>query len=292
MLVSGLLQPLLYTMDLKYAGYKSKTAPFECSSLSPRHIRLAFSLVLPLCAIHYSPQLHVSFPRTMDAQTLATLGEQHPSLQCLTPDSAEYSSLREAFKTSNASPQAILCPRNVEEVSSIIRAANKCGTSVTVRSGGHDLYARSYQDGVICVDMRKIDQVVVHPDQKTAIVGGGALTETVETALAKEGLITPFGAVGSVGYVGWASGAGYGCLSPQWGLGIDQILGAEVVTATGDVVQADTEMLTGIRGAGGNFGVIVSLRIKVYRLKSVRIPYDKCKHCGQANIPCSFLLDF
>lgn len=72
-----------------------------------------------------------------------------------------------------------------------------------------------------------------------------------------------------MGYVGWATLGGYGPFSTSHGLGADQIVSAKVVNAKGELVEADSELLQGIRGGGGIFGVIVELTIKVYPLKEV-----------------------
>jgi FAD/FMN-containing dehydrogenase len=80
------------------------------------------------------------------------------------------------------------------------------------------------------------------------------------------------GTIASVGYVGWATLGGYGPFSALYGLGADQIVGAKIVNATGELVVANDQMLRGIRGGGGIFGVIVELTIKVYPLKEVSCP--------------------
>jgi FAD/FMN-containing dehydrogenase len=111
--------------------------------------------------------------------------------------------------------------------------------------------------------------VAVAADRQSATVGGGILFQDLATKLWHEGLATPVGTIPSVGYVGWAIYGGYGPLSGHWGLGVDQIIGATVVNADGDIVKADETLLKGIRGVGGVFGVIVDLTIKVYPLRSV-----------------------
>lgn len=74
-----------------------------------------------------------------------------------------------------------------------------------------------------------------------------------------------------MGYVGWSTLGGYGPFSACHGLGVDQIIGAKVVNAKGEVVDADDEMLMAIRGAGGTLGIIVELTIKVYPSGNVSI---------------------
>lgn len=77
------------------------------------------------------------------------------------------------------------------------------------------------------------------------------------------------GTVASVGYTGWATLGGYGPLTSHYGLGVDQIIGAKIVNARGEVQDADEELLVGIRGGGGSLGIIAELIIKVYPINKV-----------------------
>ena len=77
------------------------------------------------------------------------------------------------------------------------------------------------------------------------------------------------GTIASVGYTGWATLGGYGPLTSHYGMGVDQILGAKIVNANGEIRDADEEMIVGIRGAGGSLGIIVELTIKVYPISTV-----------------------
>lgn len=67
--------------------------------------------------------------------------------------------------------------------------------------------------------------------------------------------------------MGWSTAGGYGPFSSLYGPGVDQIVGAKLVDSKGELVDASEELLKGIRGAGGIFGVIVELTIKVFPLK-------------------------
>lgn len=77
------------------------------------------------------------------------------------------------------------------------------------------------------------------------------------------------GTIASVGYVGWSTLGGYGPLTSHYGLGVDQILGAKIVNASGEVQTANEEILVGIRGGGGSLGIITELTIKVYPVPKV-----------------------
>ena len=211
-----------------------------------------------------------SFSQESGKALLAELASAVPGLPVITPASSEYRSLRAAYQLENQTePLAIVRPRTAEDVAAVIPLAHTHGVKITVRSGGHDIFGRSFAEGAIAIDMRPLNAVHVSEDRKTARIGGGTLMGGLLEALAKFHLITPFGSVPSVGYVGWATLGGYGQLSPHYGLGVDQIVEAKIANSKGEVVDADREMLKGIRGAGGNFGVIVELTIKVYPLKNL-----------------------
>jgi FAD/FMN-containing dehydrogenase len=121
-------------------------------------------------------------------------------------------------------------------------------------------------EGAIVIDTRDINFVRVAEDRRTATIGAGLIMRDLVQKLDAEGLLTPVGNISLVGYVGWATLGGYGPMQHGLGLGIEQIVGAELVTATGDVVTIgeEDERLEGLRGLSGNLGVIAALKIKVY----------------------------
>ena len=202
------------------------------------------------------------------------LGEylaHHPRITYVTPSSANYTAQRETYIADNSAvPLAIVRPQNAEDVAALVSFSKANDIDFVVRSGGHDLYGRSEVDGALTIDMRDINFVDTNSTSKNesvAKIGGGILMFDLATKLSKYDLATAFGSIASVGYVGWSTYGGYGGFSPHYGLGVDQIIGAKIVNAGGEVVDANPAVLKGIRGAGGNFGVIVELTIKVYHLK-------------------------
>jgi FAD/FMN-containing dehydrogenase len=122
-----------------------------------------------------------------------------------------------------------------------------------------------------------LKHVNIVDDGQAAIVGGEIISQDLANALGATGYATPFGNSASVGYVGWATHGGYGPFTGIFVLGVDQIVGARVVNYQGSVIDADDELLYGIRGAGSAFGVIVSLKIRVYKLEKVH-QYCDCEH--------------
>ncbi|GAP93091.1 putative d-lactate dehydrogenase protein [Rosellinia necatrix] len=206
----------------------------------------------------------------MASNVTAALAALHPDLPLLTPSDANFEVTRACFAKRDADvPFAIARPQNVQHVQALVQYCTKNAVDFVVRGGGHDCAGRSQVAGTLSIDLRDIKHVSVSADQKTATVGGGILFRDLAKELDSRGLITPVGTVASVGYVGWATLGGYGPFSTSHGLGVDQIVAAKVVNPKGELVEADAELLRGIRGGGGIFGVIVELTIKVYPLKEL-----------------------
>lgn len=200
---------------------------------------------------------------------IATLNQSIPGLEVLVPSSPLYAAVRETYIIDNATtPLAIVRPQNADQVAEVVLYAVRHNLPISVRGGGHELFGRSVVTGALTIDMRDIKYVNVLPGNQLAQIGGGAITVDWAVALAKYGLVSPFSTVTSLG-LGWNMIGGYSLFSGHYGMGVDQIVGAKVVTWDGQVVEADADMLFGIRGAVGNFGVVVELTIKVYPLKTV-----------------------
>ncbi|KAH8652359.1 hypothetical protein BX600DRAFT_472407 [Xylariales sp. PMI_506] len=194
---------------------------------------------------------------------------EHPTIRLITPDTADWDAVRKCFLIRPAVPSAITRPQSSDDVSALVRFCIANNVDFNIRTGGHDCDGRTQVAGALVIDMRDINYVHVDEGKATARVGGGVLLGGLAAALGEHGLITSSGTVASVGYVGWATLGGYGPLSTLYGPGVDQIVGAKLVNAKGDIVDASQELLKGIRGGGGAFGVIVELTIKVYPLKEL-----------------------
>ncbi|KAI0886631.1 FAD-binding domain-containing protein [Annulohypoxylon maeteangense] len=208
------------------------------------------------------------------AESLAALEEyltkHQPSIKLLTPSSPDFEGVRACFiKRDDLVPLAIARPQTAVDVQVLVKYCVQHNIDFVVRSGGHDCAGRSQVRGALTIDMRDINYVRVSADEKTASVGGGIVFRDLAKALEARELMTPVGTVASVGYVGWATLGGYGPFSSSHGLGVDQIVGAKVVKAKGELVDAGEELLRGIRGAGGIFGVITELTVKIFPLKGL-----------------------
>ncbi|TVY60764.1 FAD-linked oxidoreductase aurO [Lachnellula suecica] len=209
---------------------------------------------------------------SLDAPALLPLLTQCPHLNIITPSSSTFEKFNEIYQQdTTAVPLALIRPTTADEVADIVRFATSASPpiQITVRAGGHDLYARSNIHGSLIIDMKEIDTIELAADKKSVILGGGTIGINLAKSLEKYGLITALGGCHSVGYAGWATAGGYGGLNGALGLGVDQILGATLVSPKGDIIEADDELLWALRGGGCNFGVITSLKIKVETMPKV-----------------------
>ncbi|TDZ31030.1 FAD-linked oxidoreductase aurO [Colletotrichum spinosum] len=188
-------------------------------------------------------------------------------LQLLLPGSHDYAKRRQlrdgAIGFDHIQPSAIAVPRDAGEVARLVQWATKIGLKFTIRGGGNDFWARSIAHGALMIDMRDINRVSVAEDRKTATIGGGILMRDLIAGLGEAGLMTPTGTTWIIGYAGWMSNGGYGPYNHIYGMGIEQVVGAELVNAKGEQVVADEDMLEGVRGLCGHLGIITALSVKV-----------------------------
>jgi FAD/FMN-containing dehydrogenase len=199
---------------------------------------------------------------------LTKLISTSPNLKVYTRSSPHFQNLKAIWNlqyTTNE-PLALIRATNTSDVSAAVKYCVSNKIQFTVRSGGHDLWGRSVVPDAVILDIRELNQIILAEDRKSVIMGGGAQTGPLVDFLDSKGLVTPCTLAGIVGHLGWAFMGGFGPLVNTFGLGVDQIIGAKIVTADGEVKEADSELLWGIKGAGGAFGVITEVTIKTYEL--------------------------
>ena len=169
-------------------------------------------------------------------------------------------------------PEAIVRPIDADDVRRAIEFARVNELPLSVRGGGHNVAGHAACDGVM-IDLRLMREVRVDPVSRTAEAGGGATWNDFDPACQRHGLAMPGGTFGTTGVGGLTLGGGIGHLLGRFGLTLDNLLGAEVVTADGDVLvtgeDEHPDLFWALRGGGGNFGVVTRFVFRVHELPTL-----------------------
>ena len=184
------------------------------------------------------------------------------------PGSHEYEDACVLFNSMiETRPRYVARCSSADDVAEALAFAAARGLEVSVRAGGHAVSGRALCEGVV-LDVRGLDEVDVDPVRRVARIGGGATWAQVDRATQEHGLATTGGRVSSTGVAGLTLGGGSGWLERKHGLACDNLLAAELVTATGERVRASAtenpELLWALRGGGGNFGVVTALEMTLH----------------------------
>jgi FAD binding domain/Berberine and berberine like len=170
-------------------------------------------------------------------------------------------------------PGLIARCESVNDVRTVVRVATDTGIFTAVRCGGHSLAGFSTCDGGLVIDLSRMRNVSVHPEARRAIVAGGCLLGSIDTATQKAGLVFPSGVVSHTGASGLILGGGTGWLTRRFGLSCDNVEAFTLVTADGSIARAsskeNTDLFWALRGGGGNFGVVTEFELNLHPLKSV-----------------------
>ncbi|HEX7000735.1 MAG TPA: FAD-binding oxidoreductase [Trueperaceae bacterium] len=208
---------------------------------------------------------------TSDLTTKVETIQRHMDGGVIWPGDSAYDTTRAlAFPRVDPRPLAILRPRTPEGVRTAVESLVGEGVPFAVRGGGHSPAALAGGDGVVLIDTRELKSLKLDVAGRQAAAQAGLTAGEYTDAAALHGLATGFGDTPTVGIAGLTLGGGVGFLSRLHGLTIDSLLGAEVVTADGRLVQvgpdAHPDLFWALRGGGGNFGVVTRLD---YRLREV-----------------------
>ncbi|HZT16306.1 MAG TPA: FAD-binding oxidoreductase [Gaiellaceae bacterium] len=188
--------------------------------------------------------------------------------EVLEPDDAEYESACVIFNGMfERRPAVVLRPAGTADVIRAVGLARLSGAELAVRGGGHSVAGFSLCDGGIVVDMRGMRGIRVDPRGRTVRAQAGLDWGQFDRETQAFGLATTGGRVTTTGVTGFTLGSGSGWLERKLGFAADNVVSADVVTADGEVVTAtedeNADLLWGLRGGGGNFGIVTELEFRL-----------------------------
>jgi FAD/FMN-containing dehydrogenase len=164
-------------------------------------------------------------------------------------------------------PALIARCTGVADVVAAVRFGRRTGIDVAVRGGGHSFPGFSVADGALLIDLGPMKGIRVDPEARTTRAQAGVLLGELDRETQQFGLSVPAGIVTHTGLAGLTLGGGIGWLMRKYGLTVDQLLSVDVVTADGELVTASAErnpdLFWGIRGGGGNFGVVTDFEFRL-----------------------------
>jgi FAD/FMN-containing dehydrogenase len=190
------------------------------------------------------------------------------------PDDPTYDEHRRIWNGSiDRFPALIARCAGVADVIAAVRFGRDTGLTVAVRSGGHSFPGQSVVDGGLVIDLGLMKGVRVDPEANTARAQAGVLLGELDRETQAFGLAVPAGIVTHTGLAGLTLGGGIGWLMRKYGLTVDQLLSVDLVTAEGEFVKAsereNADLFWGLRGAGGNFGIVTEFEFRLNPLGPV-----------------------
>jgi hypothetical protein len=197
------------------------------------------------------------------------------------PGDADYDAARAVWNgTVDRRPALIAHCASTADVAAAVNLTRVAGVPLAVRGGGHSLPGFSSCDDGVVIDLSGMRGVAVAAGRRTAAVQPGATWADFDAATGAHGLASTGGLISTTGVAGLTLGGGIGWLQRKYGLACDNLRSAQVVTAAGDVAEADDELLWGLRGGGGNFGVVTRFDFDLHEVSTVLgglflFPFDR-----------------
>ncbi|ADB62325.1 FAD linked oxidase domain protein [Haloterrigena turkmenica DSM 5511] len=167
-------------------------------------------------------------------------------------------------------PTAIVRAMGVSDVIATVDFAREHDVLLAIRGGGHNIAGNAVCDDGLLLDLSRLRSVRVDPERKTARVEPGATLADFDHEAQAFGLATPLGINSTTGVAGLTLGGGFGWLTRRYGMTVDNLRSVDVVTADGELRHAseteNPDLFWGIRGGGGNFGVVTSFEFELHEV--------------------------
>jgi FAD/FMN-containing dehydrogenase len=207
------------------------------------------------------------------------------------PDDPHYDQARVVWNAmADRRPALVARCSDVDDVIAAVRFARDQDLRIAVRGGGHSVAGHSTCDGGIVIDLSRMRELEIDPEQRVARVQGGAHLSQLDQQAQAVGLVCPVGVIGHTGVAGLTLGGGMGRLQRKHGFTIDNLLSVDLVTADGRQLHAskdeNADLFWGVRGAGANFGVVTSFELQLHPQDPtvmqgwVAIPIEKSEGVG------------
>ncbi len=204
-------------------------------------------------------------------------------------------------------PALIVQVKGSADVKNAVDFARESNLLVAVKCGGHNVVGKSTCDGGMMIDLSTLRSVRVDPKAQIANVSGGSYLGDMDHDTMAFGLVTTAGTVSHTGVGGLTLGGGFGRVGRRFGLALDNVLGVDIVTADGQLLHANADenqdLYWGVRGGGGNFGVVTSFDFRLHKMDreviggTVAFPFSEAKSVMNffadyaANAPDELYLD-
>lgn len=189
----------------------------------------------------------------------------------ITPSQASYDATRQVWNAMiDRRPAFIVVCLGTADVIAAVRFAKNHNLLISVRGAGHNIAGRALHDKVMLIDLENLRHVQVDSFNKTVTACPGATLGDVDHETQAFGLALPVGINSTTGIAGLTLGGGFGWLSRSFGLTIDNLISAEVVTTDGQLLRCDEsnnqDLFWAIKGGGGNFGIVTTFNFKLHPL--------------------------
>jgi hypothetical protein len=215
----------------------------------------------------------------------------------LLPGEPGYDDARRVLNASiDRHPALVVQPSGTADVRTAVSFAQQHQLLLAVKCGGHSYAGKSTCEGGMQIDLSRFRAVRVDPVTRTAYVAGGSLLGELDHEAMALGLVTTAGTVSHTGVGGLTLGAGFGRLARRFGLALDNLRGVDIVTADGRLLHASAgenpDLFWGVRGGGGNFGVVTSFEFGLHPMQRQVIGGDVVFPIARARELLDFYADF